>query len=384
MAAALSSATLEELHVSLFVARLKATPFGYFSALSERQTMRSALRSGFTLVELLVVMAIIATLMALLLPAVQNAREASRRTSCRNNLHQIGIAIHSYHDTHSCFPPSSGGTGGSGSNGNALSGFAMLLPNLEKNIIWQRIRSAPLQGGDPSTIAVNGEIDVYLCPSATVGDKVNGSAHRHYAFNLGDLQPEYPVPKPPPMDRFPGLAEPRRTRGPFGFQRCVKIKDISDGTGMTIAVSERIKSISSNTWCHKWNSSPSSCATDHWTPDPSPGPGPVLHPPESLFAVGHPVWGGFMTAMPPNSRRNCYSGDSVSDRSYGIWITASSFHLNGVNVMMCDGSVRFINESIFAGDQNATRALPNGESPYGIWGGLGTITGNEEVSLESD
>lgn len=344
--------------------------------------MRNVRQSGFTLIELLVVMAIIATLMALLLPAVQNARESARRTSCRNNLHQIGIAIHSYHDSHACFPPSSGGTNGSGSNGDSLSGFAMLLPQLEKNIIWQRIRATPGQGGDPSTIAINGEVEVYLCPSASVGDKVNGSGHRYYAFNLGDLQPAYPLSPMAPTP-FPGLAGVRRTRGPFGFQRCVKIKDISDGTGMTIAVSERLLPIISTGWDGRFSSSPATCTTtcrNQWMGAPPVGPPTV--PSESLFAVGHPVWGGMTTAMPPNSC-SCYSNGGTS-ANWGIWIAASSRHTSGVNVMMCDGAVRFINESIFAGDQTATAALANGESPYGIWGGLGTIAGNEEVALESD
>lgn len=340
--------------------------------------------SGFTLVELLVVMAIIATLMALLLPAVQSAREASRRTSCRNNLHQIGIALHNYHDTHSCFPPSSGGTSGSGSNGNSLSGFAMILPNLEKTILWDRIRNAPLQGGDPSTIPVNGEIEVYICPSVTVSDKVNGSAHRYYAFNLGDMQPAYPNPYPDLTTHVGGLAEARRTRGPFGFQRCVKIKDVTDGTGTTIAVAERLGNVSSHGWYKDYCASPANCtAASVWDSNPPPPAGPSLSPSESLFAVGHPVWGGFTTAMPPNSRF-CYSGESVTDRNFGIWITASSRHTGGVNVLMCDGAAKFINESIFAGDQTATSALMNGESPYGVWGGLGTIAGHEEVALDPD
>jgi prepilin-type N-terminal cleavage/methylation domain-containing protein/prepilin-type processing-associated H-X9-DG protein len=338
-------------------------------------------RSGFTLVELLVVMAIIATLMALLLPAVQNAREASRRASCRNNLHQIGIAIHNYHDTHSCFPPGSGGTSGSGTNGNALSGFAMLLPHLEKNLIWERIRNTPGQGGDPSTIRINGEIDVYLCPSGLPDDKVNGTAHRYYAFNWGDLQVEYPHPEPRPPQRWPGLAELQRTRGPFGFQRCKRIREITDGTGTTIAVSERFGTPNSHRYVASYDSSPATCTTGWLSTAPA---GPALFPSESLFAVGHPVWGGFTTALSPNTRRSCYSGTSLTDFNFGIWIAASSRHSGGVNVMMCDGAVRFINESIFAGDQTATVALGNGESPFGTWGALGTIAGNEEFALEAD
>ena len=100
-------------------------------------------KRGFTLIELLVVIAIIAVLIALLLPAVQQAREAARRSQCKNNLKQWGLALHNYHDTHKCFSPMSGGTGGSGltHNQERLSGRAMLLPFLEMDPLWQQIAS---------------------------------------------------------------------------------------------------------------------------------------------------------------------------------------------------------------------------------------------------
>src|SRR5512143_367601 len=99
-------------------------------------------RSAFTLVELLVVIAIIGILIALLLPAVQAAREAARRSQCTNNLKQLGLALHNYHDTHQMFVYRKGGTtGGSAtqSNQGRLSGFIPLLPYWEQRPMYDRI-----------------------------------------------------------------------------------------------------------------------------------------------------------------------------------------------------------------------------------------------------
>src|SRR5262249_6518176 len=90
---------------------------------------------GFTLIELLVVIAIIAILIALLLPAVQQAREAARRTQCKNNLKQLGLAIHNYESTHSTLPPQSGGT----YDNNEMSGIVMMLPYLDQAPLWNKI-----------------------------------------------------------------------------------------------------------------------------------------------------------------------------------------------------------------------------------------------------
>src|SRR5438270_6004969 len=97
-------------------------------------------RRGFTLIELLVVIAIIAVLVALLLPAVQQAREAARRSQCKNNLKQIGLALHNYHDIFNLFPSASGGTDqGAKNNGDRLSGIVMLLPHLDQAPLWNQI-----------------------------------------------------------------------------------------------------------------------------------------------------------------------------------------------------------------------------------------------------
>src|SRR6056297_2334814 len=96
-------------------------------------------RAGFTLIELLVVIAIIAILVALLLPAVQQAREAARRSSCKNNLKQLGLAIHNYHDTHSRFPF---GYMLDSSNLNVSSFGTQILPFLEQSALWDQWNSS--------------------------------------------------------------------------------------------------------------------------------------------------------------------------------------------------------------------------------------------------
>ena len=109
--------------------------------LIELPVVRERKRSAFTLIELLVVIAIIAIQIALLLPAVQQAREAARRTQCRNNLHQLGLALHNYHDTHNCFPfgfiPAS--VGYNGLVGSGTTWGAMCLPFLDEFAVYNSL-----------------------------------------------------------------------------------------------------------------------------------------------------------------------------------------------------------------------------------------------------
>src|SRR5687768_12322516 len=124
---------------------------------------RRRLRRAFTLIELLVVIAIIAVLIALLLPAVQQAREAARRTQCKNNLKQLGLAIHNYHDTYTRLPIQRGGTDGAAAETNnklEMSAFVGLLPYIEQAPLFNQI-SSPGNKTRPDTGAVVGTVQAF-------------------------------------------------------------------------------------------------------------------------------------------------------------------------------------------------------------------------------
>ncbi|MEQ9070724.1 MAG: DUF1559 domain-containing protein, partial [Gimesia chilikensis] len=148
---------------------------------------------GFTLIELLVVIAIIAILIALLLPAVQQAREAARRTSCKNNLKQLGLGLHNYHDTHGCYPP--GYIYRPGASGNQL-GFgwvAMILPMIDQANLYNEFNfNLPIFDAANLT-AREKQIPGLLCPSDSVSEnnfvEMGSSAERYamgcYVANFG-------------------------------------------------------------------------------------------------------------------------------------------------------------------------------------------------------
>src|SRR5262249_3540753 len=144
--------------------------------ISKRFVMRSRRQKGFTLIELLVVIAIISILTALLLPAVQQAREAARKTQCKNNLKQIGIALHNYHDVHNVLPPAylylPGGGGQQGppdpTNGDAGPGWAwgmLILPQMEQTNLHDAF-NVNLPSWDPTNAtAARTTLPVYNCPT---------------------------------------------------------------------------------------------------------------------------------------------------------------------------------------------------------------------------
>ena len=223
-----------------------------------KRTLRKTVR-GFTLIELLVVIAIIAILIALLLPAVQQAREAARRTQCKNHLKQMGLALQNYHDVHQRFPPGFislvTGPWPGGSNdplpesGPGWSFFARMLPYLEQKDLFNRINlNLPIL--DPANAAARRSfVTPYLCPSDTaprliqLTDSGNPPADANVPVVLGDAA----------VCSYAGVLgngayEQLPFTGVFHRNSGVRFADITDGTSNTIGIGERTSQFSPNSW----------------------------------------------------------------------------------------------------------------------------------------
>ncbi len=362
--------------------------------------LRSSRRQGFTLIELLVVIAIIAILIALLLPAVQQAREAARRTQCKNNLKQFGLALHNYHDVYNRFCPRQGGSGSgsappvnvsTGGARTAYAGHIFLLPYVEQANLYTTIMSfspniTPFNTWFWGKPAPEG----FSCPSdpgqvdPIVAARTSGL--NSYVYSAGDSVGDSQTN--PGTNNTILLARP--TRGMFGALVCYGFRDCTDGTSNTVAMAERARATSGPRGQGlvvgvSPLTNPAQCnalfnrQTKRYLIDAAPlnDSAPGYRP----FG-GNAFFAAFSTAAPPNSA-HCYDGAVVLNSVH--WnptlASASSYHVGGVQVLMCDGSVRFISENIDSGNQGATipAITGSGPSPYGVWGALGTRDGGEVV-----
>lgn len=340
------------------------------------------LRRAFTLIELLVVIAIIAILIALLLPAVQQAREAARRSNCKNNLKQLGLALHNYHDTHKSFPPGLTGTGhGTTHNSVRLSSYFGLLPHFDQAALFNQITGEPNQGPNPWTSTTYWDMDIpaLLCPSdSAFQNRERGKAS--YVFNKGDRATELEN------------REPERVRGLFGGTNVFRIRDITDGTSNTIAMSEIRMSpsyggdneevygqVRKSTAGVETN--PSLCLATLASKERYISGSDGDRRRGDRWADGRPAFTGFQTILPPNSP-SCTSSTNSEDPNNAIY-SAASAHTGGVHCLFADGAVHFISENIDAGNSSATppgRVTTN--SPFGIWGALGTRNCSEVVNFK--
>ncbi len=323
---------------------------------------------GFTLVELLVVIAIIGILIALLLPAVQAAREAARRSQCSNNLKQLGLALHNYHDTYKCFPYRMGGGSRSGRFVTLprLSGFVPLLPFMEQTAMSDQVGPDPTYVWDTSFEPWVTHITSLLCPSDPETKEASAFGHNNYAFCVGDQYSSldwssYPTPPP--------------TRGIFGPNTAVKFANILDGTSNTLALSEIVRppngnGFGANTTANANN--PVNCLASFVDGQYTTA---LLNRDRCLgtrWCDGRVGYVGFNTILPPN-------GPVCNGQTNTGVLSAGSRHPGGVNATLADGSVRFISETIETGDVSASWQSA-GQSPYGVWGSLGSKSGGEVVS----
>jgi len=383
-------------------------------------------KRGFTLIELLVVIAIIAVLIALLLPAVQQAREAARRTQCKNNLKQLGLALHNYHDTYLLFPPRRGGTSGiSGlgpnftnncpsnrrlANCGRKSLFWMLLPYMEQanynNVLIAGDAAnapggpAPWQGWKP----FNTPLAFMLCAS---DGGVQVSPYGSISGDAGHAQTNYFASI---GDQATGYREDLYVRGIFGSQYCNDFADVSDGSSNTVALAERVRGHAglgartgqiraiegSQENTSGIAASPGICLAAVSGGGYYNNPASVKMKAGATMWDGQPDYIGFNTILGPN-KPSCVDSAAVpgvggmnthgaggagnGDSNSGV-LPPSSRHSGGAQVVMADGSVRFISENINTGDltQPAPRGNGGGASPYGVWGALGSKSGGEPVS----
>lgn len=338
-------------------------------------------RKGFTLIELLVVIAIIATLVAILLPAVQQAREAARRSTCKNNLKQLGLAMHNYHDTHGVFPSRviGGRTGGPSSCDtwwNAPSGFVGMMPYLEQGAAYDQWSALIKENTNHCWWAyTNGstmegikmQMPTLLCPSDIISRTDRDQMITNYGFVCGDNRRESDTS--------------RRPRGMFGFASNRKIADVLDGTSNTLAFTEimgmtgpRERGDTAVVDMSDAVDSPANCVSASGFQNKRYASTTTMSPDKhgSLALAGVSMILSVTTAVPPNGP-SCTPFPNYWEASM---MTANSRHAGGVQGVLVDGSVRFISENIDSGNQSAVKPT-TGRSPYGIWGALGTVSSGE-------
>lgn len=308
-------------------------------------------RRAFTLIELLVVIAIISVLVALLLPAVQKAREAARRIQCNNNLKQIGLALHNYETTLGMFPA------GRTNFPHLWSSLAQLLPYIEGNQQFNAINfsfpAIPIANPTPTnlipvnTTATATVIEAFLCPSdpATRWNTTFGPTN--YVGNAGTGTIN--------GGSFRIDAGPQKPEGIFFDVQCVLPRDIIDGTSQTAAFSETTRGDGQNTTGPRPNNPRSqfaligTSATD--TTEPAcAGATQWIGDRGSEWARGSFIMAAYNHYFPPNSPLP----DCTNPGRAKAIATARSWHDGGVNLLMCDGHVKFITANV---DMTVWRAI---------------------------
>jgi len=343
--------------------------------------MRSTrLRPAFTLIELLVVIAIIAVLISLLLPAVQAAREAARRIQCTNNMKQLGLALHNYHDLNGVFPPGRIWSNRSNfptifSGDQNTTWFCLMLPMFEQGNLANAFNYALGAEGPVLSLSNIPALDANSTVSSTKMSVFQCPSDRQNTFILN---PNYAGPKygnaPFVYSKgnyavswgnagwgqgFRGTFLSQYRQSAFGHKMDVSLASVTDGSSNTIFMGEVLQGNTYDVRGMMWSSVPGGASfMTRFTPNAyvdylnqTPG-GDFLNNRPTLFCTSEPVMG--LTCSPNASDSDAFAG-------------ARSKHPGGINVVMGDGSVRFLKNSV-----NAV-----------VWQSLNTISSGEVLSADS-
>jgi len=366
----------------------------------------------FTLTDLTGILIIIALITGLAFPSIQASREAARRHACMDKLRQLGVAIHQYHDTHETLPGHKVGPG----SGNRISAFTALLPHIGHQSLYEEIaeqrwqvpwnrakvdtQGQPIKDADgrdiPSPYCT--PIPLFLCPADSAGLSKNADelGFNNYVFSHGDW--------------ITGQDE-TFSRGAFVPENRLTFDDILDGVSNTLAMSERsiaadrrkIPGVSDNTvWEYDGvDKTQGTIIITERDVDPEDAEKPcmvrcfqnsnsdILNEPEKLridrsragvrWADGQHFFTVFNTILPPNGPSCIVSTD---DRK-PLVAPPTSYHITGVNGLMLDGQVRFISNHIdYGGDFAGKKCVREGQSPFGVWGAMGSIADTKPVEVK--
>lgn len=293
--------------------------------------MKPCQRRGFTLIELLVVIAIIAILIALLLPAVQQAREAARRSQCKNNLKQIGVALHNYHETFQMLPPgvvSSSGAVNPPTGPQAWGWQVMILPQIDQAPRFEQLnannrRLVDVLNNATDRAMVQQPIPAYRCPSDTTGETVRGTPQTMDYDGTASVGTNFfgGVTNYLGVGPFSALDHIVNPRSAFERNGSTRFRDFKDGTSNSFLVGERDFECSAGVWAGSRNDG---------------GPGPR----GNNYVMGR-------VSIPLNFFNNKTGNNSCVE---GF----SSPHTGGGHFLLGDGRVEFISENIDFNNSNAT------------------------------